>query len=114
MVASNRRIERPNERKGNMLDTTIDLIRSGLKTDPTVTPAERARVIAVCRKGSDSANPTAPPSNMVPRVIRRAEVARRLSISIRTVDKLRIRKIKLPGRTRAAGFLESDINGLLK
>jgi len=30
------------------------------------------------------------------------------------VDKLPIKKVKLPGRSRAAGFLESDINALLE
>jgi hypothetical protein len=29
------------------------------------------------------------------------------------VDKLPVKKVKLPGRQRAAGFLESDVNELL-
>jgi predicted DNA-binding transcriptional regulator AlpA len=60
------------------------------------------------------ANPPCPPPDTTPRILRRAEVANRLSLSLRTVDKLPIKKIKLPGRTRAAGFLESDINALLE
>ena len=58
--------------------------------------------------------PPTPPLMAVPRILRRAAVAQRLSISLRTVDKLPIKKIKLPGRIRAAGFLESDVNDLLK
>ena len=40
-----------------------------------------------------------------------------MAVSVRTVDKLaadgNLRRITLPGRTRAAGFLESDLVGLL-
>jgi hypothetical protein len=37
-----------------------------------------------------------------------------MSCCIRTVDNLPLRKVKLPGRTRAAGFLESDVNALME
>jgi hypothetical protein len=30
------------------------------------------------------------------------------------VDKLPIKKVKLPGRQRAAGFLEGDVNALIQ
>ncbi len=65
------------------------------------------------RTGAGASKPTAPPPERVPRILRRGEVARRLSVSLRTVDKLPVAKFKLPGRQRAAGFLESDINALL-
>jgi len=52
-----------------------------------------------------------------PRLLRRAEVARRLSCSIRNVDRLAkeglLRKRQLPGRSRASGFLESELTMLL-
>ena len=95
-----------------MLATTIELIRSGLKTDPTLAPADRARLLALIRNG---ANPPEAVSNVedAPRLISRAETARRLSRSLRLVDKLAaegiLKKRKLPGRVRAAGFLESDV-----
>lgn len=98
-----------------MLSTTLDIIRVSLKADPTVSATERARLLAVLRTGA--AAPTAtppPPSSNGPRLLRRAEVATRLSICLRTVDNLPLRKIKLPGRKRAAGFLESDVNALME
>jgi hypothetical protein len=96
-----------------MLPTTIDVFRAGLKSDPTISPAERARLLALVRNGPTPANKAEAQPETGPRIIRRAEVARRLSVSLRTVDKLPVAKFKLPGRTRAAGFLESDINALL-
>lgn len=52
-----------------------------------------------------------------PRLVRRAEVARRLSRSLRFVDKLAasgvLAKRKLPGRVRALGFLASDVDALI-
>ena len=51
------------------------------------------------------------------RILRRAEVAQRLSRSPRAVDYLAaagvLRRVRLPGRSRAAGFLESDVSALI-
>jgi predicted DNA-binding transcriptional regulator AlpA len=97
-----------------MLATTIKIVRSGLESDPTLTSADRAKLMAVLRNGAmPRTKPETPPPDNPPRLLRRAEVASRLSCSLRTVDKLAIKKVKLPGRQRAAGFLESDINALL-
>jgi predicted DNA-binding transcriptional regulator AlpA len=96
-----------------MLPTTLDVFKASLKADPTVSPADRARLLALLRAGSAPVSPLFPPPEAVPRILRRAEVANRLSLSLRTVDKLPLKKVKLPGRQRAAGFLESDINALL-
>jgi hypothetical protein len=96
-----------------MLNTTIEILRSGLKADPTLTPADRTRLMAVLRNGVTPHKPDCPAPDNTPRLLRRAEVARRLSCSLRTVDKLPIKKVKLPGRQRAAGFREGDVNALL-
>jgi hypothetical protein len=97
-----------------MLPTTLDVIRAGLKSDPTIKPSERTQFLALLRSGSyPPGKPQAPHSEVTPRLLRRGEVARRLACSLRTVDKLPVQKVRLPGRTRAAGFLESDINALL-
>jgi len=96
-----------------MLATTIEIIRSGLKSDPTLTPADRTRLMAVLRNGVTPHKPDCPAPDNTPRLLRRAEVARRLSCSLRTVDNLPIKKVKLPGRQRAAGFREGDVNALL-
>lgn len=97
-----------------MLPITLDAVRATLKTDPTVSLRDRARLLALLRTADTPANPPSPLPDSPPRILRRAEVATRLSLSLRTVDKLPIKKIRLPGRTRAAGFLESDINALLE
>jgi hypothetical protein len=99
-----------------MLQTTLEIVRSGLKSDPTLTAQERARLLATMRESV--AQKSAPVTPTEPRLIRRAEVARKLSRSLRFVDKLAasgiLAKRKLPGRVRAAGFLASDVDALIQ
>ena len=99
-----------------MLATTIEIIRSGLKADPSLTPAVRARLLALLRNGPEAPKPETT-TERAARIIRRAEVARRLSCSLRTVDGLAasgvLKKRTFPGRVRASGFLESDIAALI-
>lgn len=99
-----------------MLESTYAIIKTGLKTDPTVTPASRASLLKILRDGPN-ATKTEPATITEPRLIRRAEVARRLSRSLRFVDKLAaggvLAKHKLPGRVRASGFLASDVDTLI-
>jgi hypothetical protein len=101
-----------------MLPTTIQIIKSGLQGDPTVSPSDRARLMAVLRNGATpQSKPESPPPDNTPRLIHRAEAASRLSRSLRFVDTLAasgvLPKRKLPGRVRASGFLESDLVALL-
>ena len=98
-----------------MLNTTLEIVRSGLKADPTLTPQERMRLLAALR--APASQKPAPVISAELRLIRRAEVARRLSCCLRTVDKLAasgiLVKRKLPGRVRASGFLASDVDILI-
>jgi hypothetical protein len=98
-----------------MLNTTLEIVRSGLKADPTITPLERARLLAALRQ--PAVQKPVPETSAEPRLVRRAEVARRLSCSLRMVDKLAasgvLAKRKLPGRLRASGFLASDVDNLI-
>lgn len=100
-----------------MLPTTIETIRSVLKCDTTLSPADRARILAVIRNGANPSRAADATVTSEPRLIRRAEVARCLSCSLRLVDRLAkdgvLTKRKLPGRIRAAGFLLSDIEALI-
>lgn len=93
----------------------MQIIRAALMADADVSADERARVIAFLRSPPRPACEQSAPK--IPRLIRRAEAAQRLSCSTRTVDKLSVngllRKCKLPGRVRAAGFRESDIEALI-
>ena len=99
-----------------MLATTLEIIRSALRADSTVSPGERARLLTLLRNGSRP-GPMAAGGQPEQRLVRRAEAARRLGCSLRSVDHLaaqgHLPKRKLPGRRRSAGFLESDLTALI-
>lgn len=99
-----------------MLPTTIDVIKAGLKSDPSLSSADRARILTAIRNGANTARINTA-TNSEPRLVRRAEAARRLGCSLRLVDRLAqdgvLQKRKLPGRLRAAGFLQSDLDALI-
>jgi hypothetical protein len=99
-----------------MLQSTIEVLRSVLKSDPTVSPAERTMLLAQLRHGGKSAQ-AEPVVKSEARLVRRAEAARRLACSMRTIDKLAatgaLQRRKLPGRCRASGFLLSDVDTLV-
>ena len=96
-----------------MTTSTLDIIKSVLKNDPTLNPADISRIVGVMQAPKQEADQE--PEK--PRILRRSEVAKRLSVSTRSVDlytaKGLLRKVKLPGQSRAAGFLESDLNKLI-
>ncbi len=100
-----------------MLMCTSDAVRAILRMDPTLDVQIRMRIVnAMLRVAKDPGKRPEPPQP-VPCLIRREEVARRLAVSTRTVDHLRtdgvLQSVFLPGRTRAAGFRESDVNELI-
>lgn len=99
-----------------MLATTLQIVRSALQSDPSVGAPDRTRILAFLRNGTPAAKPETQ-TERVARIVRRAEAARRLSCSLRTVDKLAasgvLPKRKLPGRVRASGFLEDDLNAVI-
>ena len=97
-----------------MLDSTIELIRAGLKTDPTLSADERTRIVFQLRNhGKQTQSPQLMPQEVAPKVIRRKQAAERLNSSLRFVDLLArqgiLKKCVLPGRTRAVGILESSL-----
>jgi predicted DNA-binding transcriptional regulator AlpA len=99
-----------------MLDTTLEIFRAGLRADPTVSPVERARLLALFRSGAP-AKTTVDHAPAPARIIRRDEVAQRLACSLRAVDRWstlgHLRKIRLPGHSRAVGFREADVIALI-
>lgn len=99
-----------------MLSTTVEVIRAAMRSDPSIPPAGRARLLALLK--SDDALPPTREQPTKPRLIRRAEVATRLSCSLRTVDNLAkaglLPLVRLPGRIRGAGFREADVNALIE
>ena len=97
-----------------MLPTTFEIVKSALRADPSTTPRSRAVFLAYLKNGPQ----VEPPAQATgPRIVRRAFCADRLSCTTRTIDNLVkegvLRKRILPGRTRAAGILESDLLALI-
>jgi hypothetical protein len=72
------------------------------------------KIIFRLRRGDEEAK-AAPPREA--RLLRREVVAERLGCSLRTVDHLAaegvLRKVTLPGRKRACGFLDAAVEALL-
>ncbi len=101
-----------------MLTTTADAMKALLRADPSLTPADRARIVGAMRnrdrEGQPAGGAAAPKE---PRVLPRAEVARRFNRSLRFVDKLAgqgiLRRVKMPGRQRACGFPAEEVDRLM-
>ena len=97
-----------------MLATTLEILRSGLKSDPSLTPADRTRLLALLRNGPPKAE--TPPFS-TPKVLSRHATSATLNRSLRFVDRLAqegiLKKVRLPGRQRAIGFLEADVRAII-
>lgn len=100
-----------------MLSTTVDAIKAILRADPTVTPNDRVMIITAIRNHGRQATQPKPTEQQETRILRRAEVAKRMGCSLRMVDRMAsegmIQKVTLPGRKRACGFRLADIERLL-
>ncbi len=101
-----------------MLPTTADAMKALLRADPSLTPTDRARIIGAVRNHGREEQPVkvaAGPRES--RVLPRAEVARRFNRSLRFVDHLAkagiLRRVKMPGRQRACGFLAEEVDRLM-
>jgi hypothetical protein len=99
-----------------MLPTTHTALKSILAADPSVSVADRARLLALLRNGPERRDAVSAPPE--PRLVRRAEAARRLSVSLRAIDNWAragiLRKVKLPGRVRACGFRADEIDAVIR
>jgi hypothetical protein len=97
-----------------MLATTRDAVRSILKTDPTLAAADRERLFAaLADRASTEAERPAP----APRIVSYSEAADRFACTPKHLHRLCaqgvLRKVRLPGRTRCRGILESDLSAVL-
>jgi hypothetical protein len=100
-----------------MLTTTLDAVKALLKADPALTPADRMRIVATVRNhGKEGATPRTV-AVAEKRILPRADVARRFNRSLRFVDHLAkagiLRRVRLPGRTRACGFLADEVEQVM-
>jgi hypothetical protein len=95
-----------------MNPATLEIMKSVLKTDPSVTADERERLLALLRPGQKTASDFRPE-----RLLKRKQVADMLSSSPRLVDKLSseglLHKVKYPGRVRAAGYRLSEVQAII-
>lgn len=86
------------------------MIEEVLKNDGSVSPAERKRLVGEVAIGTDG-------DNFPDRILRRAEVARLLGRTVKTVDRLSqkgcVQKVTFPGHRRAAGMRLSDVEKLI-
>lgn len=99
------------------LPTTVDVIKSVLRADPSVSPTCRAEIVAFARNhGQDTPRKARKPENQI---VNRRDARDRFfpGKSLRYVDKLAaqgvIRRIVLPGRKRAAGFNSAELERLI-
>lgn len=92
-----------------MTETTLAIFRAALIADPTISPAERRRLVSLIQE---------PARDICPRLLRPGEVARRLGVCRRTVANLRkqgvLVPVMLPGRSHALGFREIDVSALIE
>jgi len=100
-----------------MLPTTLDAVKAVLKADPTVSTADRAQIVTVVRSNGYAARTKETSEGRVSRLLTRAEVGKRFCRSLRFVDKLAaqgvLHRVTMPGRVRACGFREDEVNQVL-
>ncbi len=101
-----------------MQRSTIFAIKAILQADPSVSPADRTRIVNFLRKGGKEPQGKEQSAKPEQRIFRRAEAAHVLGGSVRLVDRLAaagtLRRIKLPGRQRGQGFSAQDVFALMK
>jgi hypothetical protein len=95
-----------------MLGTTRRAISAILDCDPSITPESKRIIMAVAERPSVEQHlPRA-----IPRVIRREEAAKYLSVSVRKIDLLSragiLKRIHVPGTSRAIGVSEASLRAL--
>jgi predicted nucleotide-binding protein len=99
-----------------MLITTTEIIRASLKADPSVTPAERNRLLTALHKGGTETTPRVLVTE--PKIVRFKQAAASLSCTTRQIAKLcdegSLVRATLPGRKRAFGVTSESLAALVK
>lgn len=100
-----------------MLGTTLKLVKAAFQADPTLTALDRRRLVVQLTQPAKAPAALSASASAEPRLIRRAEAARRLGCSVRLIDRLSaegvLPKRRLPRRVRASGILLSDLEALM-
>ena len=103
------RVQSPpgSESDANMKTTTLDLIKSVLKTDETIPTDERSRIIRMLTTPADTT--PRPPT----RIVSFVEAAQRLAVKRRTIYHYCragiLARARLPGKGRARGVTEESL-----
>jgi hypothetical protein len=99
-----------------MLQTTLTAAAAMLRADPTLTTADRGRLLKLLRR--DGREPEPPAAAPEERIVRRAEAGRLLSVTLRAIDAWAaagiLPRVRLPGRRRGLGFRLRDIIGIME
>ena len=100
-----------------MLPTTMEAMKALLKADPAVTPVDRQRIVETLRNHGRHPETPRAPATRDKRILSRRDVAQRFNRSLRFVDHLAktgtLRRVMLPGRQRACGFLAEEVERLM-
>ena len=106
------------EKGGRVFETAMTAVKAVLRTVPTLTPADVAEIVVDIRnRGRGIARPPAAATVKEKHILTRGDVAARFNRSVRYVDRLAvdgiIRRVKLPGRKRACGFLAEEVERVM-
>lgn len=100
-----------------MQNQTFLSVMALLRADATIDPRNRARMLAMLRRGPDAQTDAQTPRTG-PRVMQRAEAAAALGRTVRHIDHLAraglLRRVRLPGRVRACGVRAEDVATLVE
>ena len=100
-----------------MLPTTIEAVKAMVKADPTVTPVDRQRIVETIRNHGRHPETPRAPATREKHILSRRDVAQRFNRSLRFVDHLAkagtLRRVTLPGRQRACGFVADEVESLM-
>lgn len=100
-----------------MHPSTLQIISATLKADITIDPDSRKRILALLRTGGESRPTNTAKSASPPSIIRRAEAARRLAHSVRTVDyyiaRGLLKVVRLRGQKRGIGIDANSLDELI-
>ena len=100
-----------------MIEATMTAMKALLKTDPALTAADRARILAAIRNHGKNVEPLRTASVTEKRIWTRRDVAQRFHRSARFVDRMAvegiIHRVRLPNRKRACGFLAEEVERVM-
>lgn len=97
-----------------MQQTTIDAVKAILATDQSIDADERKNMVLMLKMGAGNG----PSKAVKDRIVSRKEFATRVGVTTRTIDNWRVKgyitPVIIPGKNRAVGYRERDVDGLIE